>query len=52
MTDFKHELALVETTRIGARTRIWAFTPQGLIDFKGNYEEFFAKYGDAQAKKK
>jgi ATPase subunit of ABC transporter with duplicated ATPase domains len=26
--------------------RIWAFTPEGLIDFKGTYDEFLEKYGE------
>ena len=30
----------------GFATRIWAFTENGLIDFKGGYEEFLEKYGD------
>jgi len=31
-------------------TRLWAFTPQGLVDFQGTYEEFLEKMGsDATA---
>ncbi len=30
----------------GFATRIWAFTEDGLIDFKGTYDEYFAKYGE------
>jgi len=30
----------------GFATRIWAFTENGLIDFKGTYDEFLSKYGD------
>ncbi|MFI5298520.1 MAG: ABC-F family ATP-binding cassette domain-containing protein [Polyangiales bacterium] len=29
-------------------TRIWAFTPNGLIDFRGTYDDFIVKHGDAQ----
>jgi len=28
-------------------TRLWAFTPQGLVDFRGTYEEFLEKAGGA-----
>ena len=27
-------------------TRLWAFTPQGLVDFRGTYDEFLEKIGD------
>ncbi|MFN0063424.1 MAG: ABC-F family ATP-binding cassette domain-containing protein [Myxococcaceae bacterium] len=30
----------------GFATRIFAFTPKGLIDFKGTYDEFVSKYGE------
>ncbi len=30
----------------GFATRIWAFTNEGLVDFKGTYEEFLTKHGD------
>jgi len=26
-------------------TRLWAFTPEGLIDFRGTYEEYLEKAG-------
>jgi ATPase subunit of ABC transporter with duplicated ATPase domains len=26
-------------------TRLWAFTPQGLVDFRGTYEEYLEKAG-------
>ncbi len=32
-------------------TRIWAFTPQGFVDFTGGYEEFFARYGEGEQQK-
>ena len=28
-------------------TRLWAFTPEGLVDFRGTYDEFLAKNGAA-----
>ncbi len=28
-------------------TRIWAYTEDGLVDFKGTYDEYLEKYGDA-----
>jgi ATPase subunit of ABC transporter with duplicated ATPase domains len=28
-------------------SRLFAFTGEGLIDFKGTYDEFLAKYGEA-----
>ena len=28
-------------------TRLWAFTPQGLVDFRGTYDEFLEKMGAA-----
>jgi ATPase subunit of ABC transporter with duplicated ATPase domains len=30
-------------------TRLWAFTPQGLVDFRGTYEEYLAKMGAGAA---
>ncbi|AKU93281.1 ABC-F family ATP-binding cassette domain-containing protein [Vulgatibacter incomptus] len=36
----------------GFATRIWAFTDEGLIDFKGTYEEFLAKHGNQQSQGK
>jgi ATPase subunit of ABC transporter with duplicated ATPase domains len=30
----------------GFANRILAFTAQGLVDFKGTYDEFLAKYGE------
>jgi ATPase subunit of ABC transporter with duplicated ATPase domains len=30
--------------------RLFAFTPDGLVDFKGRYEEFLEKYGEEQAR--
>ncbi len=32
-------------------TRVWAFTPEGLIDFRGTYEEFLEKHGDVEPPK-
>lgn len=26
-------------------TRLFAFTPQGLVDFRGTYEDYLTKYG-------
>jgi len=26
-------------------TRLWAFTPEGLVDFRGTYEEYLEKVG-------
>jgi ATPase subunit of ABC transporter with duplicated ATPase domains len=31
-------------------TRLFAFTDDGLIDFRGSYDEFLAKHGDARRK--
>ena len=28
-------------------TRLWAFTPEGLVDFRGTYDEFLEKLGSA-----
>jgi ATPase subunit of ABC transporter with duplicated ATPase domains len=28
-------------------TRLWAFTPEGLVDFRGTYDEFLEKMGAA-----
>lgn len=33
----------------GFATRIWAFTDEGLIDFKGTYDEFREKHGEPGA---
>jgi ATPase subunit of ABC transporter with duplicated ATPase domains len=30
-------------------TRLWAFTPEGLVDFRGTYDEFLEKMGTAAA---
>jgi ATPase subunit of ABC transporter with duplicated ATPase domains len=30
-------------------TRLWAFTPEGLVDFRGTYDEFLEKVGSAAA---
>jgi ATPase subunit of ABC transporter with duplicated ATPase domains len=30
-------------------TRLWAFTPNGLVDFRGDYDAFLAQYEDAGA---
>jgi ATPase subunit of ABC transporter with duplicated ATPase domains len=30
--------------------RLFAFTPEGLIDFKGTYDEFLERYGDTHGK--
>ena len=30
-------------------SRIFAFTPEGLIDFKGTYDEYLSKHGEAHA---
>ncbi len=32
-------------------TRLFAFTPRGLVDFKGTYDEFLEKYGTVVARK-
>jgi ATPase subunit of ABC transporter with duplicated ATPase domains len=32
-------------------TRIWAFTPEGLVDFRGTYEDYLAKHGEDAAPK-
>ena len=28
-------------------TRLWAFTPEGLVDFRGTYDEFLERTGTA-----
>jgi ATPase subunit of ABC transporter with duplicated ATPase domains len=33
-------------------TRLFAFTPSGLLDFQGNYEEFLEKVGDADVRQR
>jgi ATPase subunit of ABC transporter with duplicated ATPase domains len=33
-------------------TRLFAFTPNGLVDFQGTYEEFLEKVGDADVRQK
>ncbi len=32
-------------------TRLWAFTPKGLVDFRGSYDAFLAQYEDVAAAK-
>jgi ATPase subunit of ABC transporter with duplicated ATPase domains len=32
-------------------TRLFAFTKQGLVDFKGTYDDFLEKHGDAAPQK-
>jgi ATPase subunit of ABC transporter with duplicated ATPase domains len=29
-------------------TRLWAFTPEGLVDFRGTYDEFLEKMGSVR----
>jgi ATPase subunit of ABC transporter with duplicated ATPase domains len=31
-------------------TRLFAFTPQGLVDFRGSYDDYLARYGTASKK--
>ena len=33
-------------------TRLFAFTPNGLVDFQGTYEEFLEKVGDSDVRQR
>ena len=33
-------------------TRMFAFTPDGLVDFQGTYEEFLEKVGDQDVRRR
>ena len=32
-------------------TRIWAFTPEGVVDFRGGYDQFLEQYGSGEAQR-